>query len=410
VIKHEDDVEFAPLPTAQHPEREVRRIEDWIVSNLDGSHCPIMPSLHSGGDGAMSLRRRRHRSKSGQPVKDGWSRVRVTEDQGIAVVLLVDRSIVEERNIQEVETALRDLIAAGSTHIVIDFDLVERCSSRFLATLAQFAQRCRTSGGLLKVCGLRNGLGEFFSLLDLRRVMSIALDVSSAVSGPWPARPPASLPVSVLSALRGRTNQARELICCVASDKNKKPSRRRRDDWLDDFPAGMTPTDDLVARWLIEGRDDDPGDDSVDEHTVEVVSLDELDGATVNLWDRAQYDGMNGEGGLKCELIEGVLVVTVMMPALTDPSAINKLRETLVQLYEQTPHRRVVVSLCNVAFMSSSAVGVLVAHMLKLEWAGGGLRLCHILPPVMAVLKKINLPMLVETYPTLDEAVLAAWR
>jgi anti-anti-sigma factor len=408
VIKHDDGVQLAPLPMTQHPEHEVRRIEDWIVSNLDGSHCPIMPSLCSGGDGAMSLRRRRHRSKSGQSVKDGWNRIRVTEDQGIAVVLLVDRSIVDERNIQEVETALRDLIAAGSTHIVIDFDLVERCSSRFLATLAQFAQRCRAGGGLLKVCGLRHGLGEFFSLLDLRRVMSIALDVSSAVSGPWPARPPASLPVSVLSALRGRMNQPLELIPCAASDK--KPSRRRRDDWLDDFPAGMTPTDDLVARWLIEGRDDGPGDDDADEHTVEVVPLDEFDASTANLWERAQYDGMSGEGGLKCELIEGVLVVTVMMPALTDPSAINKLRETLVQLYEQTPHRRVVVSLCNVAFMSSSAVGVLVAHMLKLEWAGGGLRLCHILPPVLAILKKINLPMLVETYPTLDEAVLAAWR
>ncbi len=172
----------------------------------------------------------------------------------------------------------------------------------------------------------------------------------------------------------------------------------------------MTPTDDLVARWLIESRDDSPSADTVDDDAIEVLPLDDLDATTVNLWDRATHDGANGEEGLKCELIEGVLVVTVMMPALTDPSAINQLREKLVQLYEQTPHRQVVVSLCNVAFISSSAVGVLVAHMLKLEWAGGGLRLCHILPPVMAVLKRIHLPMLVETYPTLDEAVLTAWR
>jgi anti-anti-sigma factor len=172
----------------------------------------------------------------------------------------------------------------------------------------------------------------------------------------------------------------------------------------------MTPTDDLVARWLLEGRDDGPDPDLDAEDTLQVVPLDDLDPATVNLWERATYDGVTGEGGLKCELIQGVLVVTVLMPALTDPSAIGALRDALAQLYEQTPHRRVVVSLCNVAFMSSTAVGILVAHMLKLEWAGGGLRLCHILPHVMAVLKKIHLPMLVETYPTLDEAVLTSWR
>ena len=54
-------------------------------------------------------------------------------------------------------------------------------------------------------------------------------------------------------------------------------------------------------------------------------------------------------------------------------------------------------------------MGVLVAHMLRLEWEGGGLRLCHILSPVMAVLKKIHLPLLVETHPSLDDAVLTAW-
>ncbi len=260
-MNHEAEPGLAPPPLANHPEHEVRRIEDWIVSNLDGSTCPIIPSFRSGGDGSSSMRRRLYRSKSGRPVDDGWNRIRVSESNGIALVLLVDRSIVDERNIREVETALSDLVAAGSTHIVIDFDLVERCSSRLLATLAQLAQRCRANGGLLKVCGLRHGLGEFFSLLDLRRVITIALDVPSAVSGPWPARPPASLPVAVLSALRGRATADPAPANGAASDK--KPSRRRRDDWLDEFPAGMTPTDDLVARWLTEGRDDSPSANTV---------------------------------------------------------------------------------------------------------------------------------------------------
>jgi anti-anti-sigma factor len=382
-----------------------RRIEEWIVSNLEGSPCPMLPGLQpdaSGGRSKARLRRGLSRA-GGRELDEGWRRVRVSESGGIVVVLLVDRSIVEDANIREIGRALRDLIAAGSHHIVVDFGLVERCSSRVLALLAELAERCREAGGRLKLCGLRIELDDLFTVLGLKHVLPVFPDEASAVASPWPARPPTSLPVSILSALRARAGQAPGHLE-QGGGGDPMSSSRLRDDRRADPPAETSnPTEDLVARWLLEDRD---GDADINDSAEPAPAPEE---APLFGGDSA-YDEATGEGGLKCEVIQGVLVVTVLMPALADASAVGLLRDALVGLMEGTPHRRVVVSLCNVGFLSSAAVGVLVSHMLQLEWAGGGLRLCHILPPVMAVLKKIHLPRLVGTYPTLDEAVLAAWK
>jgi anti-anti-sigma factor len=182
----------------------------------------------------------------------------------------------------------------------------------------------------------------------------------------------------------------------------------------DALAAGPIPTEDLVARWLLEGADDD--DDAPDPCAATLLDLAARDDPTANSapqgragGDPATYDLDTGVSDISCKVIQGILLVTVMLPSLDDEAAVDQLREALARMHEQTSIQRVVVSLCNVAFLSRSAMGVLVAHMLRLEWAGGGLRLCHVLTPVMAVLKKIHLPMLVETYPTPDEAVLTAW-
>jgi hypothetical protein len=52
---------------------------------------------------------------------------------------------------------------------------------------------------------------------------------------------------------------------------------------------------------------------------------------------------------------------------------------------------------------------VLLAHHLRLDRSGGGLRICQARARLMAVLHQVRLTMLVECHPTLDEAVLSAW-
>ena len=112
---------------------------------------------------------------------------------------------------------------------------------------------------------------------------------------------------------------------------------------------------------------------------------------------------------IKHEVIQDVLVITPQLTALDDPNAIEDLRAHFHALYEQPLPRQVVLNLEFVRHLNAQAIGVLLAHHLRLDRAGGALRLCQTPPPVMAVLHQVRLTILVECHPTLDEAVLARW-
>ena len=67
------------------------------------------------------------------------------------------------------------------------------------------------------------------------------------------------------------------------------------------------------------------------------------------------------------------------------------------------------MDLSQVTHFSSRAVGVLLAHFLRLDHTGGWLRLCRVNDRVLSLLEQIRLPMLLETYIGIDEAVLTSW-
>ena len=115
------------------------------------------------------------------------------------------------------------------------------------------------------------------------------------------------------------------------------------------------------------------------------------------------------EERIKHEVIQDVLVITPQVTELDDPDAIEELRALFHALYEQPMPRQVVLNLEFVRHLNAQAIGVLLAHHLRLDRAGGALRLCQTPARVMAVLHQVRLTILVECHPTLDEAVLAAW-
>jgi anti-anti-sigma factor len=115
------------------------------------------------------------------------------------------------------------------------------------------------------------------------------------------------------------------------------------------------------------------------------------------------------EKSIKHEIIQDVLVITPKMTELDDVEAIELLRGHLHGLFEQATPRLVVVNLECVRHLNAQAIGVLLAHHLRLDRAGGALRICQAHPRLMAILHHVRLTILVEFHPTLDEAVLAAW-
>ena len=102
-------------------------------------------------------------------------------------------------------------------------------------------------------------------------------------------------------------------------------------------------------------------------------------------------------------------MITPRLQELEDEATLEALRSKLESLFEEPLPHRVVVNLEFVNHLSRQAIALLLAHHLRLDWNGGALRICQAHARIIALLDQVRLTMLVDCYPTLDEAVLAAW-
>ncbi len=157
-------------------------------------------------------------------------------------------------------------------------------------------------------------------------------------------------------------------------------------------PAPRAKVDDMVVSWLWN-QDQGATLDGEEQETEDFSILDDFDGVLIP----------------KHEVIEGVVVVTPRSPELDLDRSIDPLRAKLQTLFEQGMPRRVVLNLAYVGHVSGRAIGVLVAHHLKLDRAGGCLRICEANARVSAVFDQVRLGMLVDCHPTIDDAVLTPW-
>jgi pSer/pThr/pTyr-binding forkhead associated (FHA) protein/anti-anti-sigma regulatory factor len=148
--------------------------------------------------------------------------------------------------------------------------------------------------------------------------------------------------------------------------------------------------DDLIVTWLHE---DEPG-----------PTLSDV--AFISPHSESSTDEM---GLLKAEVIHDVLVITPRCVELVEERLIEQLRFELPELLERPLPRRVVINLGCVGQLSGAAVGVLVAHYLRLERVGGCLRFGQVPPRLMMILHQVRLPMLVGCFASLDDAVLEDW-
>ncbi len=160
---------------------------------------------------------------------------------------------------------------------------------------------------------------------------------------------------------------------------------------------GSIKVEEQVAEWLHGERADGQAE-----------PVNSLDTAVIATSNHAAGDG-EPELNIKTEIIQDVVVVTPEVGELESDATIELLRLHLHSLLGQDVPRRVVVNLEYVAHLTGQAIGVLLAHHLRLDRSGGSLRICQARARIMAVLHQVRLTMLVECHPTLDEAVLAAW-
>lgn len=115
------------------------------------------------------------------------------------------------------------------------------------------------------------------------------------------------------------------------------------------------------------------------------------------------------ETALRYDTVGDVLVVTLTTAELTDEATVSPLRNDLKGLLELPLPRKVVIDLSQVSYLSSRAVGVVLAFYQGLSKLGGTMRVCCVHPQVAPVLGQMRLSMLVDIIPTYREAVEQPW-
>ncbi|MEJ7636637.1 MAG: FHA domain-containing protein [Singulisphaera sp.] len=112
---------------------------------------------------------------------------------------------------------------------------------------------------------------------------------------------------------------------------------------------------------------------------------------------------------LKHEDVRDIAVVTLLTPDLTEDFDIGSVRIELEAILGQTQHHHIVLSLDHVKSMSRGCVVMLLARVQHLSQVKGVMRLCRVAPSLKEFLEGTQLPLLVDIYPTLEEAMDTPW-
>lgn len=486
-VHESDDVRAVPF---ENPEAE-RRIEDWIVSRIDGAPDQPPSTAWPGRiEVANSSRPRGDRRTKTTSVEErrGWKRIKVEQRGNVTIVCVRDAQLLGEGPIAELRGELKELCEAGCARIVLSVMNVERISSQFLEILASLDQHCsRSPGGRLKLCKVGPEVSRILELSGLNRQLEVTSDLSAALNGPWP-KGAQRVPIEILRELNCQpipavdqpnafgtfaldadeasewgsppsivlvvTREERQLgvlpvppsglrigreAPCEVRVRNRAVSRSHA--WIGDR-EGHLQVEDLGStngttvdgqklrassvsvrlgasfeigpyRFELADASSPIVEDILSEWTAEVEqeppipfpSLSDLEdfgtGRTIE----------DSEGQiLRFEAVEGVLVVTPLVAKLDDEERIDAFRNQLDSLIvRQEPYRRIVLNLGPLVVLSGRMIGVLIAYHLRVQRVGGSLRLSQASASVATAMDVVGLPLLIETYATIEDAVLSRW-
>jgi anti-anti-sigma factor len=150
--------------------------------------------FRSGRDETPSSRH----EPSGAGARRGY--VEVTETEGVAVVRVIPRGVVDERGVRRLSEELGELIESGKSRIALNLGNVEHLSSQAVSAVLQVHRKCQASGGALKICTVRPKVAEIFAMTNLQRHVEINDDEWASLATPWPdpvlAQHPAGTPKS----------------------------------------------------------------------------------------------------------------------------------------------------------------------------------------------------------------------
>ena len=111
------------------------------------------------------------------------SRLRVTDEGGVARIEFIDRNILDEANIQQIGEEIGRIIdSQDAPRLLISFKDVEHLSSAALGTLITLTNRIKAKGGALKLADINSQIYEVFVITKLNKLFDIHETADEALS------------------------------------------------------------------------------------------------------------------------------------------------------------------------------------------------------------------------------------
>ena len=109
----------------------------------------------------------------------------------------------------------------------------------------------------------------------------------------------------------------------------------------------------------------------------------------------------------KIEVIhhDGVVQVEFLVEEILEEAVIADITDTVLQLIEENPGLKLLISFKNVVHFSSSALGMLIRIHKRIEEVNGKLRLCNIVPSLYEIFVITKLNKLFMIFEKEDQAV-----
>lgn len=108
---------------------------------------------------------------------------------------------------------------------------------------------------------------------------------------------------------------------------------------------------------------------------------------------------------ISVEYAENATIVTFTDERILEEKDIQALQESIVSVIEQAERINLILDFCNVQFLSSAVLGLLIRVSKKVYEREGQLKLCSINPKIYKIFKITRLTKIFDIYQDIESAV-----
>jgi len=108
---------------------------------------------------------------------------------------------------------------------------------------------------------------------------------------------------------------------------------------------------------------------------------------------------------INVEYAENATITTFTGESILEEKDIQALQESIMSVIEQTERINLILDFCNVRFLSSAVLGLLIRISKKIYERDGQLRLCNINPKIYEAFKITRLTKIFDIYKDTEDAV-----